>query len=161
MLRRWRPRAGSSSATLAGEGEPVVEQRVVVDDPVREPPLDRLLRVEEPAREDQLGGPTLADHAGQQREHAAAAHLPEVEVAVADAGRRRDQGEVAVEHQLEPAGGGDPVDQRDDRHPQRAEPTEHAVEVGDELREAPPGRFCSLRVALEVAAGAERPAVAR
>ena len=34
-----------------------------------------------------------------------------------------------------PPGGGDAVDQRDDRHSQRAQTTEHAVDVGDELRE--------------------------
>ena len=52
-----------------------------------------------------------------------------------------------------------PLTERDDRHSQGAQTTEHAMDVGDELRECHRVGL-QLGVALEVTAGAERPTVA-
>ncbi len=105
----------------------------------------------------QLGGSFAADGAGQEREDPAAAHLPVVEVRVADPGRAGDEREVAAEEELEAARRGDAVDERDHGDGQAPEPPERVVEVGDE-----PGERDRValegHVAGEVTAGAERPA---
>ena len=99
------------------------------------------------------------DRARQQRERAAATHLPEVEMGVTDARRPRGEREVAVEEQLETAGSRDAVHERDRRHGQRAQPAEDPVELRDET--AGTARVALQRlVADQVAAGRERTAVA-
>ena len=59
------------------------------DDPADQSPLGRRRRVEQHARHDELGRAGDPDHPGEQGEHPAAAHLPEIQVAVTDAGRLR------------------------------------------------------------------------
>ncbi len=77
-------------------------------------------------------------------------------MAVGDPGAAGHQGEVAVEHQLEPAGRRHPVDEGHHRDREIPQPSEHPVDVGHEAGEG--DRIAlQLDVTLEVASGAEGP----
>ena len=133
---RWPPPAGSSSRDLrrAARARRRAARRRATHAAGRAP-LDRLAASRKRPVKSSSAAVARPIARGSSVSTPAAAHLAEVEVAVADPRRRGDDGEVAVEDELEPAGGGDAVDQRDRRDRQRAQPAEDPVELGDEARE--------------------------
>src|SRR5439155_1968804 len=155
-LLRVRDAERALLGNATGELEPGWQELVVVHGAIGQSPSHRLVGRQEPTAEDQLGRALATDGTGQQGEYAATAHLAEVEVPVADRGRAGNDGEVAVEDELEPARRGDTVHQGDRGDGQTAEPPERVVQLLDETRERD-------RVALErdvlrqIPAGAERP----
>ncbi len=98
-----------------------------------------------------------SDGARKQAQHAAAAHLPEGKVGVADLCRACGEREVAGQNQLDSAGDGHAVHQRDMRLAVRRDAGEHPVHILQEAREV--DRIAlELLVALHVAPSTERAA---
>ena len=124
------------------------------DDVVDEPDAQRLLRVDEVAREAHLARAAHADRLDEQDGAAPARLQPDARVGVAEQRALRRDEEVAVERDLEAAGDRRPVDRPDQREAQRRDRPAAARGLG---RRPPAAHDAAGRAELlEVEPGAER-----
>ncbi len=137
--------AASSRRVPLGSGERGV---AVGLDAVPQSPFRCFSHGDDPAREQQVGGPSDADEAGQGPAHAVLGRQPEFRGGGGELGACRAEAKIAEQHQRQADAGARPVDRSNDRQSIAELPGEVGVETIAAARASDIGRQAGVVAAL-------------